>query len=214
MLFDLRTKNHVRGAKHVSTAKHIKSMPSIISILRTGFLLSGVALTVRAGSFSTDFNTGALPAGTHTNAVAAGGAYLELTGGVGDSGCLKLTKNINSQNGSFILDDLDAGQPIYGFDATFKLRIGGGSTPPADGMSFSVGPTLADNTLFAEGGAGGGLSFDWDIFNNPDNPPSPQVNVRVAGGLVAYKGYTTASIQTGGSDASTWWADVHIHLNP
>jgi hypothetical protein len=209
-----RTKNHVRGAKHVLTAKHIKSMPSIVSILRTGFLLSGVTLTVQAGSFSSDFNSGALPAGSHTNANANGGAYLELTGGVGNSGCLKLTKSINSQNGSLILDDLDAGQPIYGFDATFKLRIGGGSTPPADGMSFSVGPTLADTTLFGEGGAGGGLSFDWDIYDNPDNPPSPQINVRVAGGLVAWKGYTTASIQTGGTDANTWWADVHIHLNP
>src|SRR5215471_8534921 len=176
-------------------------MPSIISILRTGFLLSGFALSVQAGSFSADFNTGALPAGSHTNANSQGGAYLELT------------KNINGQNGSLILDDLDAGQPIYGFDATFKLRIGGGSTPPADGMSFSVGPSFADNTLFAEGGAGGGLSFDWDIYDNPDNPPSPQVNVRVAGGLVAYKGYTIGGITTSG-DVTTWWADVHIHLNP
>src|SRR5215475_10514681 len=141
-------------------------MPSIISILRTGLLLSGVTLSVQAGSFSTDFNSGALPAGSHTNANTQGGAYLELTGGVGNSGCLKLTKNINSQNGSFILDDLDAGQPIYGFDATFKLRIGGGSTPPADGISFSVGPTLGDTSLFGEGGDGGGLSFDWDIYNN------------------------------------------------
>lgn len=189
-------------------------MPSMKSILRTGLLLSGLVLSAQGGTFSTDFNSGALPAGSHTNANSNGGAYLELNGGIGDSGCLKLTKNINSQNGSFILDDLDAGQPIYGFDATFKLRIGGGSSPPADGMSFSVGPTLADTTLFGEGGAGGGLSFDWDIYNNPDNPPSPQVNVRVAGGLVAYKGYTTASIQTGGTDANTWWADVHIHLNP
>ncbi len=189
-------------------------MPSITSVLRTGFLLSGLALSTQAGTFSTDFNTGALPPGSHTNANSQGGAYLELTGGVGNSGCLKLTKNINSQNGSLILDDLDAGQPIFGFDATFKLRIGGGSTPPADGMSFNVGPSLADNTLMGEGGAGGGLSFDWDIYDNPDNPPSPQINVRVGGGLVAYKGYTTASIQTGGTDANTWWADVHIHLNP
>jgi len=188
-------------------------MPSITSILRKGFLLSGMALSVQAGTFNTDFNTGALPPGTHTNANSGGGAYLELSGGVGDSGCLKLTKNINGQNGSFILDDLDAGQPIYGFDATFKLRIGGGSSPPADGLSLSVGPSLTDTSLFGEGGAGGGLSFDWDIFNNPDNPPSPQINVRVGGGQVTWKQYTTASIQTSG-DVTTWWADVHIHLNP
>src|SRR6266404_6893468 len=121
-----------------------KKMPSFKSKLRTGLLLSGFALSVQAGSFTSDFNTGALPPGTHTNANAAGGAFLELSGGVGDSGCLKLTKHINSQNGSFILDDLDAGQPIYGFDITYKLRIGGGSGTPADGISLSVGPDLSD----------------------------------------------------------------------
>src|SRR2546426_4759515 len=103
------------------------------SSFRTGLLLFGLALavSVQAGSFTSDFNTGALPAGTHTNANANGGAYLELTGGVGDSGCLKLTKAINGQNGSFILDDLDSGSPIYGFDVAFKVRLGGGTpTPP------------------------------------------------------------------------------------
>src|SRR5215475_4385643 len=95
--------------------------------LQIGIFLTTAAISVQAGTFFSNFDTGALPAGSHTNANTAGGAYLELTGGVGDSGCLKLTKSINSQNGSFILDDLDSGQPIYGFDATFKLRIGGGS---------------------------------------------------------------------------------------
>src|SRR5437867_246074 len=185
------------------------------SSFRTGLLLSGLALaaSVQAGSFTADFNTGALPPGTHTNFNANGGAYLELTGGVGDSGCLKLTKNINGQNGSFILDDLDAGQPIYGFDITYKLRMGGGTGTPADGMSLSVGPDLADTSLFGEGGAGSGLRFDWDIFNNPDTPPSPQINVRVGGTMVAWKQYTIAGITTTG-DVTTWWTDVHIHLNP
>src|ERR1051326_5354753 len=94
--------------------------------LQIGIFLTAATLSANAGTFFSDFNTGALPAGSHTNANAAGGAYLELTGGVSDSGCLKLTKAINGQNGSFILDDLDAGSPIYGFDVTFKLRIGGG----------------------------------------------------------------------------------------
>jgi hypothetical protein len=188
-------------------------MIPFISRLHAGLLLSGLALSAQAGSFTTDFNSGALPSGTHTNANVNGGAYLELTGGIGDSGCLKLTKNINGQNGSFILDDLDAGAPIYGFDVSFKLRIGGGSSSPADGLSLSVAPDLADTSLFGEGGGGSGLSFNWDIYNNPDNPPSPQINVRVTGGQVAWKQYTVASITTTG-DVTTWWADVHIHLNP
>src|SRR5437868_11976060 len=108
--------------------------------LQVSLLLAASVLSARAGTFSSDFNTGALPSGSHTNAGGSGGAYLELTGGVGDSGCLKLTKNVNSQQGSFILDDLDSGNPIYGFDVTFKVRVGGGTSSPADGLSLSVGP--------------------------------------------------------------------------
>lgn len=175
-------------------------------------LLSAAALSVRAGTFSNNFNTGDLPPGTYTNANAGGGAYLELTGGVGDSGCLKLTKNINGQQGSFILDDLDAGNPIYGFDITFKVRIGGGTATPADGFSLSVGPALTETSNFGEGGAGGGLIFAWDIYNNPDTPPAPRINVITPGGQVAYKGYTIAGITTSG-DVTTWWADVRIRLD-
>lgn len=178
---------------------------------QTFLLLTVATLSARAGTFNNNFNTGDLPPGTHTNANVNGGAYLELTGGVGNSGCLKLTKNINSQQGSFILDDLDAGNPIYGFDVTFKMRIGGGTGTPADGFSLSVGPSLTDTSNFGEGGSGGGLIFGWDIYNNPDTPPAPRINVNTAVGQVAYRGYTIAGITTSG-DVTTWWADVHIRL--
>ncbi len=194
-------------------------MKTLRQCLQTGLLLAATTLSARAGSFFSDFNSGVLPPGTHTNSNigggGSGGAYLELTGGVGDSGCLKLTKNSNSQNGSFILDDLDSGNQIYGFDVTYKVRIGGGTLRPADGISLSVAPDLTDTSLFGEGGAGSGLRFDWDIYDNPDTPPSPQINVRVGPGgtIVAWKGYTIGGITTSG-DVTTWWTDVHIHLNP
>jgi hypothetical protein len=138
-------------------------MKTLLHTVQTTLLLAAGTLPAWAGTFTADFNSGALPSGTHTNANAAGGAYLELTGGVGNSGCLTLTKNINSQQGSFILDDLDAGQPIYGFDVTFKVRIGGGTATPADGFSVCAGPSLFDTSNFGEGGAGGSLIFGWDI---------------------------------------------------
>src|SRR5690242_10728688 len=122
----------------------------------TGLLAVAMVLPAKAGTFTSNFDSGALPPGTATNSNTTGGAFLDTTGGVGNSGCLKLTKNINSENGSFIVDDLDAGSPIYGFDVTFKLRIGGGSSPPADGMSLSVGSDVQMNSLFGEGGAGSG----------------------------------------------------------
>src|SRR5438309_1017756 len=75
-------------------------MKTISQCLQTGLLLSAATLSAQAGSFSSDFNSG-LPAG----ATLYGTAVVEPTGGVGDSGCLKLTKAINSQSGSIVLDD-------------------------------------------------------------------------------------------------------------
>src|SRR6185503_8177607 len=81
-----------------------------------------------AGVFSANFNdcvTGpcSAPLGTMLFGTAGGGV-IEPTGGVGDTGVLKLTKAINSQGGTFIIEDLDAGQPVNGFDLHFKMRVG------------------------------------------------------------------------------------------
>src|SRR5690349_15330434 len=103
-------------------SKKERRMKSTKWWLNTSLLAASIVLPAQAGTFSNNFDTGALPPGTATNSNTTGGAFLETTGGVGNSGCLKLTKNINSENGSFIIDDLDAGSPIYGFDVTFKLR--------------------------------------------------------------------------------------------
>src|ERR1035437_8479388 len=181
-----------------------------------GLFLAAATLSARAGRFSSDFNSGALPPGPHTNASGSGGAYLELTGGVGDSGCLKLTKNSNDQHGSFILDDLDSGNPIYGFDVTYKVRIGGGGSAPADGMALCVAPDLSDTSNFDETGAGSGLRFCWATYPyGNQTPPDPSIKVRGggAGTVLTWKGYTVASLSTGGTNASTWWADVHIRVN-
>src|SRR4030095_15684552 len=56
------------------------------------------------------------------------------------------------------------------------------------------------------------LRFGWDIYNNPDTPPAPRINVMVGGTIVASKPYTIAGITTSG-DVTTWWTDVHIRLN-
>ena len=184
--------------------------------LCTGLLVAAAALSAQAGSFFSDFNSGALPTGTHTNAGSLGGAYLELSGGVGDSGCLKITKNINGQNGSLVLDDLDSGNPIYGFDISFNVRIGGGSSPPADGFAVVVAPDLSDSSIWGETGTGSGLRFTWGIYTGSgQTPPDPAIRVRVGGGgtVVAWKGYTVAGMETGGTNASTWWSTVHIRLN-
>lgn len=178
--------------------------------------MAAATLSSQAGTFTSDFNTGALPSGSHTNPANSGGAYLELTGGVGDSGCLKITKNQNDQRGSFILDDLDAGSPIYGFDATFKLRIGGGGDTPADGIAFCVGSTITDTSIWGEEGAGDGLRFAWRVYRfSGQTPPDPAIRIQGGSGgtTLAWKGYDVPGITTSG-DVTTWWTDVHIRLNP
>jgi len=62
------------------------------------------ASTSFAGTFSSDFNSGTTPAGTTVN----GTTVVEATGGVNDSGVLKLTKAINSQSGN------NPGAPVAG----------------------------------------------------------------------------------------------------
>ena len=92
------------------------------------------ASTSFAGTFSSDFNSGTTPPGTTVN----GTTVVEATGGVENSGVLKLTKAINSQSGSFVIDDLDSGNPAYGFDLTAKVRLGGGTATPARAHARSM----------------------------------------------------------------------------
>lgn len=188
--------------------------------LTLGLFLAAGALSTHAGTFFANFDGGALPPGTHTNSNSgsggSGGAYLETTGGVGDSGCLKICKTVNSQNGSFILDDLDAGNPIYGFDINFNVRVGG-SGNPADGFAVVVAPDIGDTSLWGETGAGSGFRFTWGTYTGSgQTPPDPAIRVRVgpAGNIVAYKGYTVAGLSTGGSSPADWWSNCHIRLNP
>jgi len=87
-------------------------------ILIPGLLGALTVANAVAGSFSSDF------------ANAPAGATLYGDNGNGDAGViedgiLKLTKNVGSLRAGFIIDDLDGGNAITGFTATFKLLIGG-----------------------------------------------------------------------------------------
>src|SRR6185503_16968179 len=97
---------------------------------------------------SFDFNDGAVPAG----AAVFGNAFVDTTGGVDNSGVIKLTVNVNSQTGSFIVNDVAGGQRVCSMTTSFKALVGGGTVPPADGMSFVWAGDLADGP-FGEDGA-------------------------------------------------------------
>jgi hypothetical protein len=167
--------------------KHIS--PLVLSSIVVVTLM--VAASSQAGSFNANFNNGELPAGSQVFGTGEG-PWLPLveSGGVDGTPCLKLTKNVNGQGGSFMIDDLDGGANVYGIRAAFMARVGAGTSTPADGWSFCVAPDLPDGT-WSETGAGTGLTIQFDTYDNADGDPNngigeaPQIRVVVGGTTVA-----------------------------
>jgi hypothetical protein len=163
-------------------------------------------LSLRAGSINLDFNDGLVPAGT----AVLGSAVVEATGGfVG--GALKIVKNVNSQQGGFMIEDLDGGGPINGFEANFKMRAGGGTTPPADGWSFCLGNDLPDSAWSEEGPTTTGLVVAFDLYDN-GAAEAPAITIRWNGAVVQEVKPAINLLLTG--EAGTpLWADVRIFLD-
>ncbi len=132
------------------------------------------------GSFAADFDSGVNPPGT----LLYGAAYLDITGGVGNSGVLKLTDAfVTSSQGWFSVEDFNGGEPIAAFHATFKLLIGGGDG--ADGFSFNFGNDITDPPLGnAEEGTGTGLSVMFDTYDNSGGE-APAIDVKCGRAIVA-----------------------------
>jgi len=172
-------------------------------------------ITITGPQVTFDFNDGNLPFLPAPNDTvqtilngSAGGGYIDTTGGLNDSGVLKLTDAINGQGGTFIVPDFNNGQPVKAFTAYFAVRVGGG-TPltPADGFSFVWATDLADNVVFSENGSGSGLTIGFDIYNNSGEAPS--FNLFYKGVNLATKMVGISALETG--DA---FENVYIRLNP
>ena len=174
---------------------------------------------------SFNFDDGAVPAGT----AVFGNALVDTSGGVTNSGALKLTIAANNENGAFVVSDPDAGLPVYGFTARFKTLVGGGSVPPADGFAFAFGNDIpADPTAggphFEEGGGlGANLQVTFDIYNNDgifgyypgDEPqPAPSIDVRFGGQVLGTVQLPISFMETGVNDDGTpALKDTIIQLN-
>jgi hypothetical protein len=166
----------------------------IASTLAAVGLLAGTP--VFAGSFTTDFSspTGYTLAGTGTNP----GGY--VTNLVGDPVPFRavLAPAVAGNSGSVTLDDLDGGQPIESFVATFKLQLGPGSGNAADGVSFNFGPNIAPTDVYSEEGPGGtALTVSFDIYVNADvGEVSPTVKLKYGGVVFASYPYAKADMVT------------------
>src|SRR2546422_3960356 len=71
-------------------------------------------------AFQSDFNSG-LPPGSSVY----GNTLVDTSGGVGNSGVLKVTAAANNQLGGFIVEDIAGGNAITNFTITYKLNLGG-----------------------------------------------------------------------------------------
>lgn len=156
-----------------------------------GLLSAGIS-SAGAGTFTADFNDGQIPIGASIYS-GGGGGVIEASGGVNGTGCFKITKALNSQSGSIVVDDLDNGEEVNSVTATWKMRMGGGTTPPADGVAFCVAPGISGT--FGPEGTGIGLRVVFDTYNNtpapaegeePQPAEAPAVDIYWNGTVIAH----------------------------
>jgi hypothetical protein len=99
-----------------------------------------------------------------------GNAYYTNTSGANDSPAIRLLDAATNQFGSVVIDEMTPFKPVSSFNATFLLRIGDGSSEPADGVSFNFASDLPDGTSgSAEEGVGTGLSLCIDNYRGVAN---------------------------------------------
>ncbi|MFN0127267.1 MAG: hypothetical protein ACKV19_11345, partial [Verrucomicrobiales bacterium] len=125
----------------------------------------------------------------------AGSGVEEVGQGVDGSGFASLTAATNGQMGVLAIDDFNAGQPVNSIVVAWDMRIGGGSSPPADGVSFVWGDDVGDSSapaLFGEEGSGNGLIVSFDTYEN-GNGDVPGISLKYQGSLLAEKPMPYAS---------------------
>lgn len=151
---------------------------------------------------SYDFNDGLLPIDT----MVYGNARVDTVNGVNNSGALKLTDSVTSQNGAFLVNDaVIRGMAVAEFTIRAKLFIGLGSANAADGMSINFAADLPDGTAPgpAEEGVGSGFSVNIDNFDSGNNE-APAIEVRVGSWMLRYP---VAKINM------TDYQDLYIHMD-
>lgn len=149
-----------------------------------GFAASAATAVV----VSYDFESG-VPAGTSVH----GSAQVTPTGGVGNSGVLRVTQALNSQQGGFFVGSLSP-DPVTQFVASLDVRIGGGTARPADGLSFNFGSGIGPGTTGEEGT--GALTISLDTWDNNGADTAPAMEIKVNGAAVAFQSF--AGIREGG----------------
>ncbi len=170
--------------------------------LLLAFTVSGLFAVVGSsplfgqGVLALDFSTDPADQGI----VFFGNAEWRESGGVDNTGYLKVTDAVNAQSGAILFPDLSdpPGTALKSFQITADLRVGAGTNDPADGFSFNLvrpdDPLLVDGTGYAaspaneanlpEEGSTTGLAIGFDEWQS--GPADPGATPVDCGDVVAF----------------------------
>jgi hypothetical protein len=177
----LNTQGDIRVGKRIDDAGgYFPGLVDDVRIYDHALSAEDVQLLFRptGAQWCSDFNSGP-PPGTSL----FGNAFVDSSGGLGDGGVLKLTTATNGEQGSFIVPSPAGMVPVEAFTVSFMAYIGGGTDPPADGLSVNFASDLPD-AGFGEEGAGTGLTITFDTFDNGGGE-APAIDVKWRGEVVA-----------------------------
>jgi len=151
------------------------------------FTLASSCVMLHAAAFVSDFNSGQ-PPGT----AIAGSSVADSTGGVGNSGVLKITTAANTEAGGFEVTDFNGGAPVTNFIVKFKLLLGGGTccgNRMADGISLNFANGINAGMVPGEEGIGTGITLTFDTWDNAGDDTAPAIDIRSGGAIVAFQAF-------------------------
>ncbi|MFA7256985.1 MAG: hypothetical protein WC047_05365 [Kiritimatiellales bacterium] len=137
------------------------------------------AVSVQAGNYSQDFNSasaGSTDLGDGSTITDSGTGFAQVYSNETWK-ALRLTQDGPSgsaMTGNYAFPDLDAGNTVSGFTASFDVLIKNDYNGTADGFSFNFGTLGALAYGGEEGmysGSGSMLSIGWDTYNNGGSDP-------------------------------------------
>lgn len=137
-----------------------------------GLLAAGILLPGRPGLCATaffDFNSDPTTSGQLT---LYGSATWQATGGIGaatnaNDGFVEVTPSNSNQRGAVVFTDFDNGKVIEAFTFDADVRIGNGTTPPADG--FSINYVRGNDPVLSDVAGGGDPTVDPNIWATGPN---------------------------------------------
>jgi len=156
-----------------------------------GFVLSAEAV------YTNDLNS---PASTN-QFLLRGSAVWRASGSYDSGGYISLTDAIESQLGTVVVPDINEGAAnVSAFTFHAKVRIGGGTARPGDGMSISFVDEnwVFENSFATEEGTSNGLSVSFDTWDNGDGD-GPAIDIKVDGVIVAHKRFLASGPTNGSS---------------